>query len=121
MSLLSQCVMPTDRPQIITSRVIAAPRELIWKVLTLLAIGLFPTLFRQRWWRCHPPHCAHMAPKWPLEMMTIFDFISEAEKQTRLKISWINARVTDEEAKTFAGAHAGMTGGWTGSLNKLYE
>ena len=60
-----------------------------------------------------------MAPTWPLEMVTIFDFVAEAAQQTRLKITWINSRVSDEEAKTFASAHAGMTGGWTGSLDKL--
>jgi uncharacterized protein YndB with AHSA1/START domain len=60
-----------------------------------------------------------MAPDWPQEMVTIFDFIPEGEKQTRLKITWINARVSDAEAKTFAAAQAGMTSGWTGSLDKL--
>jgi uncharacterized protein YndB with AHSA1/START domain len=62
-----------------------------------------------------------MAPNWPLEMITIFDFIAEGANQTRLKITWINARVSDEEAKTFAGAHSGMNQGWTGSLDKLYN
>lgn len=62
-----------------------------------------------------------MAPNWPMEMITIFDFIPESENQTRLKITWINARISDEEAKTFAAAHAGMNQGWTGSLDKLYE
>lgn len=60
-----------------------------------------------------------MAPTWPMEMLTVFDFISEGENQTRLKISWINTRVSDDEANTFHAAHAGMTGGWTGSLDKL--
>ncbi len=62
-----------------------------------------------------------MAPNWPMEMVTILDFIPEAENQTRLKITWINARISDEEAKTFKSAHAGMKQGWTGSLDKLYE
>jgi uncharacterized protein YndB with AHSA1/START domain len=61
-----------------------------------------------------------LAPHWPMEMITIFDFIAEGASQTRLKITWINARISDEEAKTFAGAHAGMNQGWTGSLDKLY-
>jgi uncharacterized protein YndB with AHSA1/START domain len=61
-----------------------------------------------------------MAPSWPLEVVTVFDFIPEGPNQTRLKIVWTNARVSDEEAKTFANAHGGMTQGWTGSLDKLY-
>jgi uncharacterized protein YndB with AHSA1/START domain len=34
MPVLAQSTLPKDKPQIITSRVIAAPRELIWMVLT---------------------------------------------------------------------------------------
>jgi uncharacterized protein YndB with AHSA1/START domain len=34
MSLLSQTSLPKDKPWIVTTRMIAAPRELIWKVLT---------------------------------------------------------------------------------------
>ncbi len=34
MSLYSQTSLPKDKPLIITSRVIAAPRELVWKMLT---------------------------------------------------------------------------------------
>jgi uncharacterized protein YndB with AHSA1/START domain len=60
-----------------------------------------------------------MAPTWPMEMLTIVDFIREGEKQTRLKISWIYAGVDDAEGETFRGAHAGMSGGWTGTLDGL--
>ncbi len=62
-----------------------------------------------------------MAPDWPKEMLTVMDFVVEGPQQTRLKISWINTQVRDAEVATFAGAHAGMTQGWTGSLDKLYE
>jgi len=34
MSLLTQTILPKDQPQIITTRLIAAPRDLIWKVIT---------------------------------------------------------------------------------------
>ena len=34
MSLLTQTELPADRPIIITTRLIAAPRELVWKILT---------------------------------------------------------------------------------------
>jgi uncharacterized protein YndB with AHSA1/START domain len=61
-----------------------------------------------------------MAPTWPLEMVTIFDFIAEGEKQTKLRITWIYAGIDDAEANTFRGAHDGMNGGWTGTLDALY-
>ena len=34
MSLLARTILPKDRPQIITTRVIAAPRALVWQALT---------------------------------------------------------------------------------------
>ena len=34
MSLLSKTTLPKDKPQIITTRLVAAPRELVWKALT---------------------------------------------------------------------------------------
>lgn len=60
-----------------------------------------------------------MSPTWPKEMVTVFEFIPEGAKQTKLKISWIYAGIDDTEAKTFHAAHEGMRGGWTGSLNAL--
>ena len=60
-----------------------------------------------------------MAPTWPLEMLTVFEFVPEGAKQTKLKISWIYAGIDDTEASTFHAAHEGMTGGWTGTLDAL--
>jgi uncharacterized protein YndB with AHSA1/START domain len=60
-----------------------------------------------------------LAPTWPLQMHTTFDFITEGESQTRLKISWVYAGVDDAEAATFQAAHDGMCGGWTGTLDAL--
>ena len=34
MSRLSQTILPKDKPQIITTRLLNAPRDLVWKVLT---------------------------------------------------------------------------------------
>ena len=62
-----------------------------------------------------------MAPTWPQEMLTVFEFVPEGAKQTKLKISWIYAGVDDTEASTFHAAHKGMTGGWTGSLDALQK
>lgn len=61
------------------------------------------------------------APDWPREMETVFDFLPEGENQTRLRITWINAQVSDAEAATFIGAHDGMRQGWTGSLDSLHN
>ena len=60
-----------------------------------------------------------MSPSWPKEMVTVFEFIPQGAKQTKLKIGWIYAGVDDAEATTFQTAHDSMTGGWTGSLDAL--
>lgn len=60
-----------------------------------------------------------MSPSWPKQMVTQFDFLSESPQQTKLKISWVYAGVDDAEAATFHAAHAGMSGGWKGSLDQL--
>jgi uncharacterized protein YndB with AHSA1/START domain len=60
-----------------------------------------------------------MAPQWPMEMVTIMNFIPEGDKQTKLEISWIYAGVDDAEGETFRAAFEGMMGGWTGTLDSL--
>jgi uncharacterized protein YndB with AHSA1/START domain len=60
-----------------------------------------------------------MAPSWPLEMLTVMEFLPEGDTQTRLRISWIYAGVEDAEGETFRAAHDGMKGGWTGTLDNL--
>jgi uncharacterized protein YndB with AHSA1/START domain len=60
-----------------------------------------------------------MAPQWPLEMVTVMDFIATSETQTTLKISWTYAGTDDAEGETFRAAHDGMKGGWTGTLDSL--
>jgi uncharacterized protein YndB with AHSA1/START domain len=60
-----------------------------------------------------------MAPQWPLEMVTVMEFIPEGAQQTKLKISWIYAGVEQSEGDAFRAAHDGMKGGWTGTLDNL--
>jgi uncharacterized protein YndB with AHSA1/START domain len=60
-----------------------------------------------------------MAPNWPLEMTTVFEFVSESPTQTKLRITWIYVGVDDAEAATFTTAHDSMTQGWVGSLDSL--
>ncbi len=62
-----------------------------------------------------------MAPTWPMEMVSIFEFSSVGEMKSKLKISWINAGVDDAEGYTFRTAHDGMAGGWTGTLDSLQK
>jgi uncharacterized protein YndB with AHSA1/START domain len=62
-----------------------------------------------------------LAPTWPQEMVTVFAFIPEGPKQTRLEVSWTYAGTDDAEIETFKAAHDGMRGGWTGSLDGLTE
>ena len=62
-----------------------------------------------------------LSPTWPLEMLTTFTF-TEKDGKTTLTIKWeLTDTVTVEERTTFDNAHAGMTQGWTGSLDNLTE
>lgn len=61
-----------------------------------------------------------MAPTWPETMRVTIQLAAEGENQTRVTItSEVVGPVTAEELATFTGGRAGMTMGWTGSLDKL--
>jgi uncharacterized protein YndB with AHSA1/START domain len=61
-----------------------------------------------------------MAPTWPETMKTTVKLTEEAPDQTRVTITWeVVGNVTKEEMNTFIAGRAGMTQGWTGSLDKL--
>jgi uncharacterized protein YndB with AHSA1/START domain len=63
-----------------------------------------------------------MAPTWPAYMLTTVQFFEEAPDRTRIQLKWeIFGEATPEERATFNAAKAGMTGGWTGSFDKLEE
>lgn len=62
-----------------------------------------------------------MAPTWPKQMVTVFEFIPESTNQTKLKINWIYTGADDAEGNTFRAAHDGMTGGWNGTLDSLQK
>lgn len=63
-----------------------------------------------------------MAPTWPEVMQTTVSFHEEAPKQTRITIEWqVYGDATQVEKDTFKNAKAGMTQGWTGSLDKLED
>lgn len=61
-----------------------------------------------------------MAPTWPETMHTTVTFSAEAPDRTRVTVRWdVVGDVTAEELATFVGGRTGMTGGWTGSFDKL--
>jgi uncharacterized protein YndB with AHSA1/START domain len=61
-----------------------------------------------------------MAATWPLEMLSTTRLIEEGGK-TKLIIEWSPLNPTDEERKTFDGAHDGMKQGWSGTMDQLAE
>lgn len=60
-----------------------------------------------------------MAPTWPAEMMSIFTFEEMPGGKTKFTVTWSPYNATGEEQATFDAGHASMTGGWTGTLDKL--
>lgn len=63
-----------------------------------------------------------MAPTWPTYMLTTIEFTEESPSETRVTITWeVFGDATADERAMFHNAKAGMTGGWTGSLDKLED
>jgi uncharacterized protein YndB with AHSA1/START domain len=63
-----------------------------------------------------------MAPTWPETMHTTVQFSEEASDRTRVTVTWeVVGKTSPEEMATFIQGRAGMTGGWTGSFDKLEE
>ena len=60
-----------------------------------------------------------LAPSWPVEMLSIFTFEEMPDGKTRFTVTWRPYNATDEERATFDAGHASMTGGWSGTLDKL--
>lgn len=61
-----------------------------------------------------------MAPTWPETMLTTITLTEEAPERTRVTVEWEPVgKVSAEELETFIKGRAGMTGGWTGSFDKL--
>jgi len=61
-----------------------------------------------------------MAPTWPETMLTTITLAAESPTRTRVTVTWEPyGNVSAAELETFIQARAGMTGGWTGSFDKL--
>jgi uncharacterized protein YndB with AHSA1/START domain len=59
--------------------------------------------------------------KWPLEILTHFDFEELAPDRSRFTVTWTPHNATAEEQAMFNANHASMQGGWTGTLHKLTD
>lgn len=57
--------------------------------------------------------------KWPLEILTRFDFAELGPQRSRFTVTWTPHEATAEEQSTFDANHESMQGGWTGTLDKL--
>ncbi len=61
-----------------------------------------------------------LAPTWPATMLTTVTLSEEGASRTRVTVKWEpHGAITPEELETFVKGKAGMTQGWTGSLDKL--
>lgn len=59
-----------------------------------------------------------LAPTWPLELFSRFTF-EDLGDRTKLTVLWAPLSPTLEERAAFDAGHASMTGGWTGTLDRL--
>jgi len=59
-----------------------------------------------------------MAPTWPLEMLSSTTFTEQAGKTT-LTLEWLPLNASAVEIATFEAGRAGMTMGWTGTMEQL--
>jgi uncharacterized protein YndB with AHSA1/START domain len=56
---------------------------------------------------------------WPLRMRTTVELTAEDDQTTRVTLRWEPEEATPEDIAEFARQRTSMTGGWTGSFDKL--
>jgi uncharacterized protein YndB with AHSA1/START domain len=56
---------------------------------------------------------------WPLAMLTTVEFAAEGPDTTRVTVRWEPQDATPADIAEFVRQRTGMTGGWTGSFDKL--
>lgn len=56
---------------------------------------------------------------WPLRMRTTVELAAEGEHTTRVRVRWEPEQATPEDIAEFVHQRTSMTGGWTGSFDKL--
>jgi uncharacterized protein YndB with AHSA1/START domain len=59
-----------------------------------------------------------MSPSWPQQTLSTTT-LSEQDGITALTVSWVPFNATEEEHRTFDGAHASMRQGWGGTFDQL--
>jgi uncharacterized protein YndB with AHSA1/START domain len=59
-----------------------------------------------------------LSATWPLRSRSTTT-LTERDGRTTLTLRWVPYGATDEEQRTFDGAHGGMTQGWKGTLDQL--
>ncbi len=62
----------------------------------------------------HPMH-----KEWPLELLTTITFEDLCGARTQVTINWMPINAAANERKTFDDNRPSMTGGWTGTMDKL--
>ena len=62
-----------------------------------------------------------LSVSWPLELLTTVTFEEAPGGKTKLTLKWAPINATEEERKTFAAAHEGVQGGWTGTFEQLAD
>lgn len=60
-----------------------------------------------------------MAPTWPREMISRFEFADLGDGRTRFTVTWSPLDPSPEEQATFDSGQASMTQGWSGTLEQL--
>ena len=54
-----------------------------------------------------------------LRCYSIYTFEEMPDGKTRFTVNWRPHNATDDERATFDAGHASMTGGWSGTIDKL--
>lgn len=60
-----------------------------------------------------------MAPTWPIELLSVFDFNDVGDGKTTFTVTWSPLDATPQEREAFDNGHASMTQGWAGTLDSL--
>lgn len=61
-----------------------------------------------------------MSPTWPETMLTHIHFTAPDANKTLIKVQWeVHGPATPDEMQTFINGRSSMTGGWSGSFDKL--
>ncbi|MDB5327287.1 MAG: hypothetical protein JWM57_2856 [Phycisphaerales bacterium] len=88
-------------------REVIPPRRLVWVNSFSDAAGNIAR---------HP-----MVPVWPRELLSTVTFDEAGPGKTTVTLQWSPINATPEERQTFDGMKESMTGGWTGTFDRLTE